>query len=274
MQPASHDSTGFAISQADEEGALDAVKALADRHRWELGFHARQAFEQSAARRELLIAKLDGRISGFIRYHHRQDHRTTIYEIVTAPEARGRGIARALLSSLEEECRRAASRSIRLSCPVELGANGFYAAAGFRQVDCHSRPGKNRPLFEWERPLIPEQPLVFVASLTACGADLAQMIRLWEAHGHGRPFQRCIITPLFTYPGAFEHVRYLHERWGVEVIFDSGGFFVQQEKIRYEELFARLMEFTFSISGLICTSSPTLFRPRAKARLKLRSVCM
>jgi len=35
----------------------------------------------------------------------------------------------------------------------------------------------------------------------------------------------------------------MHDSWGVKTCFDSGGFFVQQGKIKYEELFARLLKF-------------------------------
>jgi len=39
------------------------------------------------------------------------------------------------------------------------------------------------------------------------------------------------------------YVRHMRDAWGVSVWFDSGGFFVQQGKIRYEELFTRLLHF-------------------------------
>lgn len=222
---------------------IQAVKCIADEYRWELGFQPASAFEQSARGSELIVATQRKEAVGFVRFHHRKDRRTTIYEIATRTGSRGRGVGRRLIDKLKLDCLRVGSRSIRLLCPIELSANGFYAAMGFRQIGRHSKPGKSRPLYEWELSLMPAPPLVFVASLTACGADLLEMIRLWERHGTSRPFERCIITPLFTYPGAFEHIRYMHERWGVEVVFDSGGFFVQQGKIRYEELFARLMDF-------------------------------
>ena len=70
------------------------------------------------------------------------------------------------------------------------------------------------------------------------------MIQLWESEGPDRkPFDKCIITPLFISPKSFDYVQYIHENWGIEVIFDSGGFFVQQGKISYDELFSRLLDF-------------------------------
>ncbi len=86
--------------------------------------------------------------------------------------------------------------------------------------------------------------MVFVASITNAANDLKHMIRLWEDEvGTGRPFDRCIITPLFTESRCIEQTRYMHDHWGVDVIFDSGGFFVQQGKVAYEELFVRLLDF-------------------------------
>ena len=35
----------------------------------------------------------------------------------------------------------------------------------------------------------------------------------------------------------------MHDKWGVGVIFDSGGFFVQQGKVTYDELFPRLLDY-------------------------------
>jgi len=107
-----------------------------------------------------------------------------------------------------------------------------------------SQAGKNRPLYEWGYSILPARPITFVASLTASTNDIKHIIRIWEAKGaRKRPFDRCIITPLFIDTGAFEYVKYIHDEWGVEVIFDSGGFFVQQGKIRYDDLFTRLLKF-------------------------------
>jgi hypothetical protein len=70
------------------------------------------------------------------------------------------------------------------------------------------------------------------------------IVRLWEQHGPAlRPFEKCIITPLFIDPGALSAIKHMHQNWGVCVVFDSGGFFVQQGKIHYDQLFFRLMDF-------------------------------
>jgi len=232
------------VEKAKDLSIVEQVKLVADEHRSELGFHSRQAYIDSFGKGELLVAKIDGRIVGFVRYHHRRDSRTTLYEIATITEFRGKGVGRRLVDALIADCQRVSSRCIRLSCPVELPANRFYEAIGFIRSTRRSRSGKSRPLYEWEFPVLPHRQITFVASLTSSASDLDQLIKMWETEGPNRkPFEKCIITPLFIGPKAFNYVRYIHDSWGVDVIFDSGGFFVQQGKISYDELFARLLNF-------------------------------
>ena len=218
------------ISKATNLSDVDFVKRIADQHRAELGFHARQAYIDSLSKGELLIAKIDDRIVGFTRYHHRRDNRTTLYEIATTSDARGKGIGRQLIEALIADCRRVSSRCLRLSCPVELPANRFYEAIGFIRSARRSRRGRSRPLYEWELPILPDRKLTFVASLTSPSSDLKQLIQIWESEGADRkPFDKCIITPLFIARKSFDYVRYMHENWGIEVTFDSGRFFVQAD---------------------------------------------
>lgn len=236
--------SSLTVEHASHLGVIDAVKCIADQHRSELGFHPRQVYVDSLNKDELLIAKMDSQVVGFVRYHHRQDGRTTLYEIATTRDLRSKGVGRCLVGALIADCQRAASRYIRLLCPVELPANRFYEALGFVRRSRRSRSGKSRPLYEWELEVLPHRNITFVASLTSSGYDLERLIRMWEEEGTSKkPFAACIITPLFIKPKAFHHVKYMHERWGVDVIFDSGGFFVQQGKISYDELFVRLLDF-------------------------------
>jgi len=233
-----------AVVKPADLAIIDAIKALADQHRDELGFHTRQAFIDSARRGELIVATLRDALAGFVRFHKRRDHAATIYEIATSPVRRRRGVARRLVEAVVEEVRRLGARTLRLSCPAELSANEFYPAVGFSRVSPRSRPGKQRPLIEWQMPILPPRPMTFVASLSNAANDLRHLIRLWEDEGSDdRPFERCIITPLFTDGRSLQHVRYIHDRWGVRVVFDSGGFFVQQGKVTYDELFPRLLDY-------------------------------
>ena len=236
--------SSIAISKAKDLSDVDIVKHIADQHRAELGFHARQAYVDSLDKGELLIARKDDQVVGFLRYHHRRDNRTTLYEIAIIPDVRGKGIGHQLIKALIADCQRVSSRCLRLSCPVELPANRFYEAVGFIRSARRSRRGRSRPLYEWELPILPDRKLTFVASLTSVPADLKQLIQLWESEGpNQKPFDKCIITPLFIAGKSFDYVQYMHENWDIEVVFDSGGFFVQQGKISYDELFSRLLDF-------------------------------
>jgi len=223
---------------------IDAVKGIADECRAELGFHTRQSFLESIEKHELLVAVLNGQPAGFLRYHQTRAGHTTLREVATSRIYRGRGIGQALVEKLIAEARNVNSSLIRLSCPVELPANEFYLSLGFRRAHRRSKPGKSRPLYQWELPLRVVRPLTFVASLTNAANDLRNLIPLWEKEGRSeRPFDHCIVTPLFVEPRTMSYVRHMREAWGLSVWFDSGGFFVQQGKIRYEELFIRLLDF-------------------------------
>jgi len=223
---------------------IEPVKAIADDCRFELGFHTRQSFHESIEKHELLVALLGTGLLGFLRFHHTRSGHTTLREVAVSRKIRGCGIGQALVEALVAEARCKNSAFVRLSCPVELPANEFYRSLGFHKPHRHSKPGKARPLYEWELPLRAIRPLAFVASLTNAENDLRNLIPLWESKDFSeRPFDHCIITPLFIEPRTMSYVRHMREAWGVSVWFDSGGFFVQQGKIRYEELFSRLLGF-------------------------------
>jgi ribosomal protein S18 acetylase RimI-like enzyme len=242
--PAGTARLGGLCVRAARPGDIDPIKTIADDNRAELGFHTRESFSEGIGKAELLVAVSDGKVAGFLRFHHTRAGHTTLREVATARAFRGRGIGRRLVLALLEQARGAGSGSIRLSCPVELPANHFYQSLGFRRSHRRSKPGKSRPLYQWELPLVTARPVTFVASLTNAANDLRNLIPLWEKEGQGpRPFDHCIVTPLFVEPRSLNYVRHMHEKWGVSVWFDSGGFFVQQGKIRYEELFTRLLAF-------------------------------
>jgi hypothetical protein len=112
-------------------GDLDWIKAMADRHRRELGFVLRPALADGIARGEVLVG--DG---GFCHYHRRRDDWHTVYELVS--ERPGTGSA--LLAAVP--------RPVRLKCPAGLAANGFYSRQGGVLVAV--QPGVLRPLNVWE----------------------------------------------------------------------------------------------------------------------------
>ncbi len=84
----------------------------------------------------------------------------------------------------------------------------------------------------------------FVASATLKRYDLRGLLERWERAGSGPdPFKEIILTPL---PGLSEPttVQFVREHFvGRSTIwFDSGGYFVQQGEITYEDLYGRLMD--------------------------------
>jgi len=84
---------------------VDAVKRIADECRIELGFHTRQSFLESIEKEALLVAFLGDLPSGFLRFHHTRAGYTTLREVASAENARGRGIGQALVEALISESR-------------------------------------------------------------------------------------------------------------------------------------------------------------------------
>lgn len=83
----------------------------------------------------------------------------------------------------------------------------------------------------------------FVASMTHRCAELRQIIKMWRESGDTRnPFARTIYTPLFAQKGVRQLMVDEYHKAG-NVIFDSGGYFVQQGLITYESLYQKLMAF-------------------------------
>jgi len=76
-------------------------------------------------------------------------------------------------------------------------------------------------------------------------SDLRQAIQLWDEYGDScNPFAHVLISPLFARPTTLQIVREeLKEKRGSQVYFDSGGYFVQQGRLAYQELYGLLMDF-------------------------------
>ena len=85
----------------------------------------------------------------------------------------------------------------------------------------------------------------FVLSATDNVGTLRKVMQLWDELGDPRnPFAQVLISPLFTASGTFKLVRdELKSRRGSIIFFDSGGYYVQQGRIDYEFLYARLRKF-------------------------------
>lgn len=141
------------VSTADAE-MIEHVKMLADAHRHVFGFIPRAAFVDAMSERALLVALLDGRVVGFLRFHHRRrDTQTTLYDICVDQAYRQCGIGRLLIETLYEVCRAMGHNCVTLRCSTDLPANGFYRRLGF--ISVRSVVGKRRALTIWRRAVQP-----------------------------------------------------------------------------------------------------------------------
>jgi ribosomal protein S18 acetylase RimI-like enzyme len=259
---------------------VPAVKAIADRHRHELGFVPAAALVEAAQERRLLVAVLDGKVIGFVHFRCCRDGHATIYEIAVLPEHRQRGVGRALVGAVVQEAVLRGCVVLQLKCPIDLSANEFYRRAGFTEAGIEE--GKRRPLRLWQKRLDPafhclpadqlpianrqsppfhQSPVAIRQSLFyASAADFAwrmrRMVRLFYDAYSGvppfHPFERQIVTPLFAPKAVLRALRAWRE--GIppvdgaippvrSVIFDSGGYQVQTGRLSFDELVERLLPY-------------------------------
>lgn len=242
----------FLPSKPTEQSAgpsvIEAVKAIADACKREIGFVRRAALEKALGEGRLLVATSGEResLTGFAHFRCTCRGHVSLYEIAVHPDWRGEGVGRALVAAVIEVAQEHKMKSIRLKCPIELFANGFYWRLGFtRRAVEH---GKVRPLAVWEKHLPLENKRqsrpTFFLTLTNHADAIRKVMRLWDEGGDPRdPFGQVVFTPLFSSGATTRLIRSLVAERGSEVMFDSGGYQVQMGKVRYEELFERLLKF-------------------------------
>ena len=84
--------------------------------------------------------------------------------------------------------------------------------------------------------------LEFVASMTVCPSDIRKIRRHLDlAESLVDPVSSILVTPLFLYKGSLDLARQMAES-GSKVYFDSGGYYVQIGRLKYEELYMPLLE--------------------------------
>lgn len=222
---------------------LNAIKRIADLCRHELGFVRRSVLERAVQEGRLLVARESDDTIGFVHFRTTRQGICTIYEIGVDPNYRRKGIGRALIEAVIGKARSAEMTHLRLKCPIDLPANGFYAHLGFNRVAIE--PGRKRALAIWEKAVSSSHPppSIFFLTLTNHTQAIQWLLHRWRESGDPRnPFASLIVTPLFVRPSALQIIRELKTS-GANVVFDSGGYQVQMGKIRYEKLFSRLLEF-------------------------------
>lgn len=84
-----------------------------------------------------------------------------------------------------------------------------------------------------------------VTSLTVDASLLRKLLALWDAGGDPRnPFKSVLVTPLFSSPSTLRLIREdLKEKRGATVYFDSGGYYTQQGKIAFDQLYRDLRDY-------------------------------
>lgn len=88
-----------------------------------------------------------------------------------------------------------------------------------------------------------EHMLEFVASMTVCPSDIRKIRKhVAMAHATVNPLQNVLITPLFANASSLQLVHDMVEQEGTRAFFDSGGYYVQIGRLKYEELYMPLLE--------------------------------
>jgi ribosomal protein S18 acetylase RimI-like enzyme len=259
------------------EEDVPAVKAMADRHRYELGFVPTAALVEAARERRLLVAVLDEKVVGFVHFRCCRDGHATIYEIAVLSEHRRRGVGRALVEAVSQEAIQRGCVVLQLKCPIDLPANEFYRRVGFTEAGIEE--GRRRPLRLWQKRLdsafhclladqsqvanrcrsqspVANRQWLFYASAADFAWRMRRMVRLfYDAYGGAppfHPFERQIVTPLFAPKAVLQALRAWRE--GIppvdgaippvrSVIFDSGGYQVQTGRLSFGELVERLLPY-------------------------------
>lgn len=125
---------------------LSEVKALGDAHKDLLGFFPDGAFNEHAARGQILVAVSD-EFLGYLLFRVTQG-RARITHLCVKPEARGRGVAARLIDHLSDLT--SELRGIGLRCRRDFKANTFWPRLGFQAIGTvRGRGRQTTELTEW-----------------------------------------------------------------------------------------------------------------------------
>jgi hypothetical protein len=87
--------------------------------------------------------------------------------------------------------------------------------------------------------------LDFFASLTLTQSDIRKIVTclIQEGYPVEKYLGHLLITPLFCTAESIDRVRSLQEQYRAEIMFDSGGYYVQTGKLAYSELYYPLLKY-------------------------------
>jgi ribosomal protein S18 acetylase RimI-like enzyme len=128
-------------------GDTVGIKALADSNKDSLGFVIRPAIENSIIAENLYVAKYDHSIVGYVRFHHRLDGVTKIYEICVDSGYRRKNIGMRIIKEVKNTAVSNGQSHLALKCPEDLRANTFYKKVGFYKEGIEM--GRKRKLVLW-----------------------------------------------------------------------------------------------------------------------------
>lgn len=221
---------------------LGWIKSIADAHRRELGFVNRSVLAMAIEKQEILCVS-----HGFLHFHHRKDKISTLYHLCVEPNQRRRGIGRQLIEAWENHSRDNGITTLRLKCPVDLQANGFYSRIGFKRVGIE--PGKHRSLVVWEKNILLNAPTKpqFITSLSTGPKEIENLKKLWQKNQNYcqyDPFQKVLYSPLSSPISTTDYLKKEKQANRISTVWiDCGAYQVQQGKFEYEELLAFLKKF-------------------------------
>ena len=126
---------------------FDAAKALGDSETRSLGLLPHAAWDDYGRAGHILVAVQDEELLGYAAYRIPRNE-VRLAHLVVKPEARGSGVARALIAEISS--RHGARRGIGLRCRRDWEANRAWPALGFVSIGEREGRGSQRlPLTEW-----------------------------------------------------------------------------------------------------------------------------
>jgi len=244
---------------------IKEIKRIADQERSTIGFVNTAVLQEAQKRGWLIVAVYQennsiNHIIGFCNFRIKQDKTCTLYEIAVSKNYRRQGVGKKIFQSLVYLANKKQCTKIQLKCPSELQSNNFYQILGCKKIN--TEEGKNKPLNLWNYFLTQNnndqqkiKQAKFFASLTVNPLELNNLHKIWHKHAHDfywrhgtpNPFANVLISPIFSKPRTFDFVKMLKESGETQqVMFDSGGYFLQKGDISFYDLTEKLKTVYFN----------------------------
>ncbi len=262
--PQYHQSVTIRLAKLED---IKGAKRIATQYSNELGFVNSAVLIEAQKRDWLLIASRydtenqSEEVIGFVNFRIKKDNNCTLYEIAVKRDYHGEGIGKRLLDDLIWRVFVTGGTEISLKCPVDLPANNFYQRNSF--ILYGTEPGRKRELNIWKYHIsvanLPEKRIEtinnstahFFASLTVKPDEIRKLYSHWHQYAHSfhwkygkpNPFERILISPLVARKKTFAFIKEMKKTGEAkQVMFDSGGYFVQKGQISYYDLHRNLYE--------------------------------